>query len=411
MKVIMIAGTFTDKKNEDGKYGKPSSLAAKLYEKVTELLFEGRAGVHSQVNGGSYDELRAISEDKSVRWNQDPLSTYDYIFWFPDVPNELDKVRDIKKINPTCMLITSKRNDNEKYEFGELVQRALAQKANLVCEFSKKEERLFNIRVLDPLGCVYADTTDIDQAANALADRLIYIKGVTRQPTITAPEDKIHIMNACFNEEMSEEISNGTAVIPDEQRFVDIVRRYAVEFQKLMPTGCKTERFIGNASLRPPQVGRCGKGMPSFRRDNIIFVSKRNIDKQFIELENFVPVYLEGGKLYYCGQDKPSVDTPIQVRLYEALPNIKYMLHSHCYLEDAPYTSTAIPCGAIEEYDEILRVIYAKYGGSQTESFYKINLIGHGSIVMADSPDRFEDELLKYKARKLPEFIPKEKTH
>lgn len=40
--------------------------------------------------------------------------------------------------------------------------------------------------------------------------------------------------------------------------------------------------------------------------------------------------YLEGQLLYYCGDDKPSVNTPIQVRLYEALPNIKYMIHSHC---------------------------------------------------------------------------------
>ena len=102
-----------------------------------------------------------------------------------------------------------------------------------------------------------------------------------------------------------------------------------------MPTTCKTERFIGNASIRPalpPQVGHCGKGMPSFRgTGDLIFVSKHNINKQFAELNHFVPVYMDDNKLMYCGNDKPSVDTPVQIRLYQALPNINYMIHSCCY--------------------------------------------------------------------------------
>ena len=176
-----------------------------------------------------------------------------------------------------------------------------------------------------------------------------------------------------------------------------------------MPTTCTTERFIGNASLKPTPVGRCGKGMPSFRSKtdrNIIFVSKRNINKQFIELDNFVPVYLEDGKLYYCGEDKPSVDTPIQVRLYDALPNIKYILHSHCYLKHADFTSKAIPCGAIEEFDEIVNFIDETYR-SRDMDFYKVNLIGHGSLVMSHDLKNFDD--LEYMARTLPETIPERK--
>lgn len=66
-------------------------------------------------------------------------------------------------------------------------------------------------------------------------------------------------------------------------------------------------------------------------------------------------------KIYYCGDNKPSVDTPIQIRMYDKLPNINYMIHSHCYIKNAPYTKNALPCGAIEEVDEILNIIKESY--------------------------------------------------
>ena len=78
------------------------------------------------------------------------------------------------------------------------------------------------------------------------------------------------------------------------------------------------------------------------------------------------------------------------------------MLHSHCYLEDAPYTFTAIPCGAIEEVDEVLKTIDTYYNNRNME-IYRLNMIGHGSIVMTSDLKYFEN--LKYKARVLPEKV------
>lgn len=49
-------------------------------------------------------------------------------------------------------------------------------------------------------------------------------------------------------------------------------------------------------------------------------------------MEHFVPTYLSEYKVYYCGENKPSVDTPIQLRLYEKLPNINYMIDSFSLL-------------------------------------------------------------------------------
>ena len=309
------------------------------------------------------------------------------------------------------MLISSKRNDNQKYSFQELIQRSLALKSNLTFEFRKTNTGLFNMMIFDPLGTVWYDGTDISKAIDNCVKRMLFLKAMTRQNTVQDTDDKTLIMKWYFDQfKQPEYQSDKTIPIPDEQDFVNVVRTYAKEFQKFMPTNCKTERFIGNASLRklPPQVGRCGKGMPSFRgSDNIIFVSKRNIDKQFIELDNFVPVWLDNNKLMYSGPDKPSVDTPVQVRLYQTLDHINYILHSHCYIKNAPFTNTAIPCGAIEEYDEIMKLL----NDSQIDTHrnqYVINLIGHGSIIMWNDMQQFHEDIepkLAYYKRNTPEYM------
>lgn len=400
-KILFVAGTFSAEPNGNGfLFGKRSSVASKITDAIISYS-EERTGLHidslTTFNGGDFALLDNI---------MNKVKDYDVVFWFPNVPdNALPKNRDVKAINPKAMLISSKRNDNGKYSFQELIQRSLVQKANLMCEFSKQESGHFNLRVLDPLGCVWADTTDIKEAVYALLDRLVYIISITRQATTEATEDKALIMKWYFDQfKQPEYQSEKNVPVPNEQKFVDLVRKYAHKFQEFMPCDCKTERFIGNASLRPTPVGRCGKGMPSFRHKDFIFVSKRNIDKQFIELDNFVPVYLEDGKLYYCGKDKPSVDTPVQVRLYKALPRINYILHSHCYLKNTPYTDTAIPCGAIEEFDEIMKFIDRYYEGNRNLDFYAINLIGHGSIIMTNNTDYLEGNI-EYMARTLPEIM------
>lgn len=116
----------------------------------------------------------------------------------------------------------------------------------------------------------------------------------------------------------------------------------------------------------------------------MVFVSRRNVPKRFIELSDFVPVYMEDGQLFYCGDSKPSVDTPVQIRLYDALPEIRYMVHTHSYIKSAPYTSYAIPCGAVEEVDEVLSVVDKSFK-SWNLARYAINMKGHGSIIMAST--------------------------
>lgn len=378
MTILIVGGTWNREfNNSTESYGKPSSLVTKLSNALTTY------GLVDVYNGGRYDKLEDIIKS---------ASSYDVVFWWANVDNSLPKIRNVKEIAPHTILINSKRDDEDKYSFQELIQRSLAAKANLTWKFKKIADKTFETTIFDPLGSVWYLGTDFDAAIKACMDRLIFLKRMTRQPSIKT--DKINI-------------------IPDEQDFVDVVRKYAAEFQKYMDSSVKTKRFIGNASLRlikPFSDSRCGKGMPSFRgTDNMIFVSKRNIDKQFITLDNFVPVYMDNDKLMYCGEDKPSVDTPVQIRLYKELDHINYMLHSHCYIKSAPFTHEAIPCGAIEEFDEVMKLIHEQKFDNHRNQYF-VNLIGHGSIIMWNNMQQFHEDIepkLEYYKRDMPEIMYK----
>ena len=75
---------------------------------------------------------------------------------------------------------------------------------------------------------------------------------------------------------------------------------------------------------------------------------------------------------------------------------------SHCYIENAPYTENALPCGAIEEVEEVLNLIKQEYKNYEKD-FYLVNLKGHGSIMMANAPKQLQK--VKIKGRTLPEKI------
>ena len=415
-KILVVGGTFNEEytNNSDNKsgyvgvitendsnksievnslhhtYGKSSSVVTKLIK-----AFIAYSIVIRFHNGGKYSDLCVVITT---------TPNYDLVFWFANVDNSLPKIRDVKEIAPKVMLITSKRNDNNKYTTMEIVQRALATKSNLIFEFSKTND-LFNIRVLDPLGCMWYDGLDIDEAVIKTMHRLSYLRSITRQSTNKSNTSKELVLAWYFDQFKQEQYKSDKEItIPDEQEFIELVKNYAVRFQEILKPGPNVERFLGNASMRPnpPQVGRCSKGMLSFRANGYIFVSQRNIDKQFIDINHFVPCYLENDKVYYCGDNKPSVDTPIQLRLYELLPNINYMIHAHVYMKDAPFTELAIPCGAIEEVSEIKSTI-KKYYNDFNGTRYVLNLKGHGSIIMGNSIDDITN--IQYYGRPMPEKL------
>lgn len=336
-------------------------------------------------NGGNYNDLNKILE----------LSiNYDTVIWWANVSNELPKIRNVKDINYKTMLVSSKRNIDNKYSFQDLLQRSFALKSNLTIEFSKKND-LYSMKLFDPLGNVWYEGTNIKECAKELIDRLNFIKSITRESTISKEENNGAL--AWFFNMFKEEIykSDSNPIIPVKEVFLNLVKEYASKFAEATFETKDVKRFLGNASFR------CPKGFPSFRDGKYIFVSKRNVNKEFIGIDEFIPVFLENGKIYYCGDSKPSVDTPIQVRLYKLLPNINYMIHSHCYIDGAPFTQKSLPCGAIEEVKEILKLLEKEYNNDLNKDFYLINLIGHGSIMMSKNPEQLMN--INMIGRKLPE--------
>ena len=378
-KVLIVGGTF------DKEGGRPSKLIYKIYEELKkEPFFE-----ITYANGGLVSDLHnGILPD---------VVNYEVVLWFANVSNDEDKLRDVKALNPKALLITSKRNDDNKYTFAELISRALAIKANLTIEFSKQEDK-FNMMLFDPLGNVFYDGFDVEAMCEYLIQRMGQLQQFTRVPTI-------------------QETELPAPEVPEETEFFEFAHDCADIFHNLIRPAKGTERFLGNMSFR------CQNGFPSFRGENgIVYVSRRNVDKSDINAASFVPTYLtENLTTKYFGENKPSVDTPVQLRLYKLFPWANYMLHAHCYVDttDIPdtmmlRTNEPIPCGALEELSEIRIVLPARDGSFVEFSkiaprLLAINLKGHGCILIAKDVEIFK-ELQKHKdncfvQRPVPETV------
>ena len=360
-KVLIVGGTF------DNEGGRPS----KLIRSINSEIVEYKEFSVLCYNGGRVDFLHNDILPSVVH--------YDVVLWFANVSNDEDKLRDVKAINPKTILITSKRNDDNKYTFAELISRALAIKANLTVEFSKHEDK-FNMMLFDPLGNVFYDGFTVSQLCYQMMRRISQLLHFTRVPSVKETELL-------------------TPEVPEENDFFDFAHDCADIFHNLIRPAKGTERFLGNMSFR------CQNGFPSFRGENgIIYVSRRNVDKSDINATSFVPTYLDENMITkFLGEFKPSVDTPVQLRLYKLFPWANYMLHAHCYVDTTGIQDTImlrtqepVPCGAIEEVTEICNAVHGYPYHSCGPRLLAINLAGHGCILIAKDVEIFK-ELQKHK--------------
>jgi hypothetical protein len=94
--LLLVGGTFDD------AGGRPSGYVNKLAAALS-------SSEHFNVvleNGGPYARLSTIN------------GSYGVVVWMPNIPNDKPKIlNDIKSKDPTCILVSSKRNDNNKYPF------------------------------------------------------------------------------------------------------------------------------------------------------------------------------------------------------------------------------------------------------------------------------------------------------
>lgn len=335
--------------------GRPSGYMRSLFKGVDATIY----------NGGTLSQLDNLIKE--------PLSDADIVYWFPDIPNDAPKiVQDIKRMHQRCTLITSKNNLYNRYTHEDIIARALNTKSNLLLELNKHDGKFLGT-VHDPLGNIF-----IRKAASP-AD------------VFAAMERRVGELRS-FTRVSSRKVGPAD-IIPDEAEFFDIIRGYAGRFHELVHAA-NSERLLGNASFR------CTKGFPGFRHNGNIFVSRRNIDKRCINRDGFVQVELSDSGVEFYGDAKPSVDTPSQLKLLYYYRDINYILHSHTYIEGALYTDQLIPCGAVEEAAHIINA----YPYRDTKGL-KLNLIGHGSLVLAGDVSYMRD--INYMARPVPELYQK----
>lgn len=352
MRTTVICGTFDDNQ------GQRSSYMSKMFAGSDSYLY---------INGGSWKKLE--NQLKEI------VTETEVLYWFPNIPNDKQKlVEEIKKINPKCLLVTSKNNVEGKYTHEDLVGRALRTKSNLLLEFQKKGG-IFTATLHDPLGNIFlSDESRPWEVEKAIRKRIETLSSFRRIQSVKV---------------------GPRLEVPDEKEFFEIVKEQADKFHLLIHAA-NSNRLLGNASFR------CERGFPSFRHEDTIFVSQRNIDKRFIGQEGFVGVALEKNfqatQVRYYGDVKPSVDTPIQTRLFDYYKKIKYILHSHTYIKDAIFTKDVIPCGAIEEFDHIEYLVRDE----NIENFC-INLRGHGSLILAKDLSFLRSTCYLYYARPTPE--------
>jgi hypothetical protein len=360
--IVIVGGKWDDIK------GKSSGYIAKLHDEL-EKQFNSKIKLY---NGGEFNKLKNIIDNLND----------EILFWFADIDNNKEKIiQGIKENHNKIFLITSKNNYSKKYDFLYLIAHALKNKSNLFIEF-EKDESIILASVYDTLGNSYGEKIkDINKLSEVIYKRIKEIIDVKRFKS-----EKI-------GENIPPEIGD------EEDYFICMVKKYADVFHELIH-GVNHSRFMGNCSFR------CSKGgFPSFRQKGMIYVSRRNIDKRQIGKDGFVsiepiPAYdvsLNKIKVQYYGENKPSVDTPVQLALYSLYKNINYMIHSHVYIQDAPFTKNVIPCGAIEEVEDILEII-----SNKNICDFAINLNGHGSIFAADKAIKIGS--VNYIPRVFPEF-------
>ncbi len=239
---------------------------------------------------------------------------------------------------------------------------------NLSIEFSK-QDGIYKMLLFDPLGVKWYEGTSISDLVENLYKRLVFISNAKREHTY-------HI--------------EGSIEIPNNEEFFSYVREAAETFHQTIDHSEGVTKFMGNASFRGD--------------DDYLFVSKRDVDKSKIDKDNFVACRLDNKTLYYYGDTKPSKDTISQANLYNLFPKINYMIHSHCYALSGKYTEMPVPCGSLDEIDEIVKVIERDYNGNYNLTSYKINYLGHGCLLLGETINDLKTT--KFIPRKFPEELP-----
>jgi hypothetical protein len=384
--VILVGGTF----DENG--GKKSSVFGEFARGFMDrAMLENSRVAALYKNGGN---LQSIYE-------HDLCKGADVVVWMAHIPDEAEvdrkAIHSVKMQAPHATLVMSKAvyDRDPVPNYADITQKMLAARANLLLRISAmdfaagKTDRRYHGLLIDPLGNQWGEETTAFDELGKRAASIVYqnIRSLTRVRSVNVAR-------------IARRLSGND--VPED--FLTLVRENGKIFSTLKPRTTEEpkdekERFFGNAAFR------CNRGFPAYRGRHYIFVSRRNVEKDTIGPDDFVPVepfqpYSDGVRYY--GSAKPSVDTPIQLRLFDALPKIRFMMHGHVYLtDDVPMTEHVLPCGALEEFEEVMNALKWR---RDTTSF-GVNLKGHGFIAGSDYVGGLPRHNSAFRERPVPEQV------
>ena len=362
--IIIVCGSFDD------KGGKPSKYMAKI---IDTFMSSTKFLSVDIVNGGTLNDVNEAFNRANYT---------NVILWFANITCENDRLRErfnsLKINNPSAILFISKNNLDKKYSEIHLIGRCLKAHAQRLLEITA-DNGIFIARLFDPLGNVYegykSNTVDIGRLLSSHVDNLL---NITRVRSKSIGESKTFSHSS------------------DIERFCDLSRTVGTRLHQVMQTEFNNHRFFGNVSFR------CENGFPAINDNGLIYISPRNVNKQELMADQFIACELNSLFVQYYGSRKPSIDAPIQIALFKKHPEFKFMLHGHAYLNGAPFTKKILPCGALEEVDEIEEVF--KTGVNV------VNLRGHGFLIASREvhvmEEYFKNNINLVEARPIPEIQP-----
>lgn len=327
-----------------GKYGeihKSSSIVDKL-----SSCFEN----HTTINGGSLNVLEII---------QPLLLNQDLILWLPDIDNE--ELKHYPKKGTGAVLICSKVM-REGYRKVDAVSRIFKMQGNAVIAITKLE-KVFSFELIDALGNTWYKGDNISDLASSIKKLYVFTKSAKR-------------INSVKSENWLENLELDCASKLDLDQILDL--NQTLQYKILEKCG---SRFFGNVSTR------CQQLFPSVRNKVGAFVSPRNSNKNFLIAEDMVLCSLNNDQVIINNGTKPSVDAPIQLKLYQELPKLNFMIHGHAFCKESgfpfaiSYTENYKLCGDFNEAAEILKTM--KNIGNPGCGV--INLKNHGFLIFAET--------------------------
>ena len=327
MKTLIVGGNFGESLEK-----RESGVIKKIYN---ELLGPGQEV--DLINGGKLTDL------------PDKIDGYDFILWMPNIDNSEGKTYPQK--DPGSVLVCSKVM-RPGYSKADAISRIFKMHGNAVIEIWKYENsELIKFVLFDALGNQWYSGNSIVELVKELLKFYIFTKSAIRIKTTQIKEESEVTLGLC--------------------KLINLNKK----LQEYIMTSCG-DRFFGNLSTR------CTKLFPSMRKDvETMYVSPRNVPKDSIRPEDMV-LYTSNDE--YLGDHKPSVDSPTQIRLYQKLPNINFMIHGHAILEKAQTTKNYRLCGDIREVSEVLEIV------QPSNLWFVINLRNHGFLIGATDLEDLE---------------------